>query len=130
MEDEQRFDVRSLAVLRRLREMGLLKKEDIQERELLHWLCSSYTGDRPRKYFPEGRFRFLADWNPDALTRVDSMMNWLPLHQATYQYAAISAFQNTFKAGIRCYPRRKGIQLLFQLEPLFVSNNPLIIKKK
>ena len=85
--------------------MGYLKKEDVQKYELLSWLCC-------RSYFSEKRFQFLLDWDPDALRRFDEC-GVLSLHWAASQ--AIKGFKIVFDAGLRYYPEKRGILLLFTL---------------
>merc|ERR1719355_60105 len=77
VEDQRLFDVRSATVMKTLKEMGLFTIEDVKRHELVMELCKE-------KHFPERRFRFLADWDPDALARPTSYnsYNWLPLHYA------------------------------------------------
>ena len=100
------YDERFLDVFKRLREMDLLKKEDIMEYNLL--LCSCYI--RCRK-----RFNYFADWDPAPLKELQiGDEGDLLLH--------ISAFHNyrgTFKlaltATLRHFPEELGL--------LFVKNN-------
>jgi hypothetical protein len=99
-----------LQVLIQLRRMSLLKKEDI--RELLHHLCSQAC-------FSEKRFRILVKWDPSSLipSSTDQYDGWLPpLHNAARIVAtnfSIRGFQLVFEAGIKFFPKRKGINLLF-----------------
>merc|ERR1711907_552234 len=39
---------------------------------------------------------------------------WLPLQYAAVNYPTIRDFLLVFEAGIRCYPKTKGIKLLFE----------------
>ena len=54
----QSLDERILAVLNKLRELKLLKKEDILQHNLLGLLCT-----RNYEEFPDKRFNFFCDWN-------------------------------------------------------------------
>ena len=54
-------DDKYLQVLKKLRKMGILKKEDIQRYDLLKISCLPYSG------FAEKQFGFLAEWDPSAL---------------------------------------------------------------
>ena len=56
-EHNQLVDNVYLGEMIRLRQMGLLRREDIQEYELVLWLCR-------QSYFAENRFQFLVEWNP------------------------------------------------------------------
>jgi len=105
--DKQLVDDRFVTVLRGLREMGYLCKGDIRRHRLLRNLL--YTNI---SYFPEKRFRFFARWDPDALTRTDSD-DYLPIHYAS-NYSTLRGFQLVLEAGIRYFPGRKGINLLFR----------------
>ena len=52
-----------------LRKLGLIKKEDIQRYGLLHKLCHQNC------YFSEKRFRFLVEWDPNAL--IHPQQKWI-----------------------------------------------------
>ncbi|OEU23445.1 hypothetical protein FRACYDRAFT_233615 [Fragilariopsis cylindrus CCMP1102] len=96
-----------LQVLIKLRRMDLLKKEDIQNYGLLKNL-------RRRPPFGKKRFRFLIEWDFYALLHPDQYGD-LPLHNAVYKYSpSIQLFKFLFEAGIRYFPKKKGIQLLFR----------------
>ena len=88
-------------VLIKLRQLDLLKKEDIQSYDLLHKLCQGY-------FFPEKRFKMLVEWDPNALTQTDRFGE-LPFNEATIQ-----GFRFVFEYGIRYFPKKKGISLLFR----------------
>ncbi|MGK3749528.1 MAG: hypothetical protein ACI8RD_001823 [Bacillariaceae sp.] len=101
-------DDKYLQVLIRLRKMGLLNKEDIQEYNLLNQLCTE-------EYIAEKRFRFLAEWDPTALAQIDVIIGCLPLHHAACNNNySIRGFQLVFEYGIRYFPKKKGINLLFR----------------
>jgi hypothetical protein len=95
------IDDKYLQVLMQLRKLGLLKKEDIQRYDLLHYLC---RGD----YFTEKRLRFLVEWDPNALTQA-GIFGQVPLDLV----GSIQGFQVVFEYGIRYFPKKKGISLLF-----------------
>jgi hypothetical protein len=92
-----------LLVLLKLRKIGLLKKEDIQRYELLKQLANL-------NYFADKRFRFLVEWDPNALIQT-SEDGWVPLY---YSSTHIQGFQLVFEYGIRYFPKKKGIHLLFR----------------
>jgi hypothetical protein len=94
-------------VLIQLRKMGLFKKEDIREYQLLQILCS-------RSYFADKRFRFLVEWDPNALTQTDED-GCLPLLYAAND-SSIRGFQLVFEYGISYHPKKIGISLLFKKE--------------
>jgi len=97
---------RFFRVMKRLREMNLLKKEDIREHGLL--LSSA---------FHVKKFRYLAEWDPAALTHpCNTLAKWkemLPLHCAT-QSSSLQGFRVVFATGMSYFPRQKGIGLLFR----------------
>jgi ankyrin repeat protein len=62
--------------------------------------------------FPEKRFRFLVEWDPNALTQTDEDGN-LPLHKAALK-SSIRVFQLVFEYGIRYFPEKKGLSLIFK----------------
>lgn len=104
----QLVDRRFLGVLVRLKEMGLLKKEDIMHtnRNLLIYCLP----DKETLPFPEQRFRFLSEWNPGALVgkHGDS-----PLYHAA-ECLSITNFRLVLEAGIRLLSKTKGINILFR----------------
>ena len=103
-EHHEAVDDKYLQVLIQLRKMGLLKKEDIQMYSLFHTLCNQYY------YFAEKRFRFLVEWNPNALIDPNTY-GCLPLHNIVYNNnLSIQGFQLVFENGIRYYPKKKGIR--------------------
>lgn len=106
-EHHQLVDDRFLGVLRRLRETNLLKKEDIQEHNLVPGLCQY-------DYFAKKRFQYLTEWDPNSLTYADDDSDGkLPLHHVAYS-TSIGGFRVVFKAGIHYFPKKKGIGLLFR----------------
>ncbi|OEU17918.1 hypothetical protein FRACYDRAFT_238348 [Fragilariopsis cylindrus CCMP1102] len=113
-EHHETVDNKYLIVMKQLRHMGLLKKEDIQNFGLLR-KYKYPQGEIDGTVFPEERFRFLAEWDPIALTQTyisDSRCN-IPLHQAALG-SSMEGFQLVFETGIRYFPKKKGISLLFQ----------------
>ena len=104
----QLLDALYVAVMRRLKEMDLFRKEDIQHFDLLHRVCTYGT-----PFFPERRFRFLSDWDPDELARCD---HWgrTPLHNAVSSPCHdLRGFQLVFEKGVQYFQNKKGIHLLF-----------------
>ena len=97
-------DNKYLQILIRLRQMGLFKKEDIQRHELLIELVSKDY------HFEEKRLRFLVEWDPSALLQPNSN-GYLPIHFAA---VSIRKLQLVFEYGIRYYPKKTGICLLFK----------------
>jgi len=94
-------------VLRRLKEAGYIKKDDIEANGLFWHLCTHEAS-----HFPEKRFQFFADWDPNALTRIDRY-GGSPLHYAA-AHASLKGFRLVFEAGVRHFPKTRGITLLFQ----------------
>jgi hypothetical protein len=100
------IDDKYLQVLIQLRKMGYLKKEDIHRYDLLHKLCIE-------DHFAEKRFRLLVEWDPSALTQTDAQ-GYLPIHCAAEDSSIIRGFQLAFEYGIRYFPEKKGISLIFK----------------
>jgi hypothetical protein len=102
-------DTKYLQVLIQLRQMGLLKKEDIKRFGLLHVLCFGQDF-----HFAEKRFRFLTEWDPTQLIRrhTDSYGD-IPLYYAT-KFPSIEMFRFILECGMRYFPKKKGISLPFQ----------------
>jgi hypothetical protein len=106
------IDNKNLLVMKQLRQMGYLKKEDIQNYGLLNILCiKSY-----HNIFAEKRFKFLAEWDPTLLIH-NGRHGLLPLYCAANS-GSIQAFQTVFEYGLLYYPIKKGISLLFTKSPL------------
>merc|ERR1711959_7534 len=105
VQEKQLFEDRAAAALSRLREMDLFRKEDIRGNDLLVECCR-------QDCFSEKVFRFLVDWDPDALGAKVLPCDKLPLHWAAR--GTIRAFQVAFEAGIRYFPKMKGVNFLFQ----------------
>ncbi|OEU10362.1 hypothetical protein FRACYDRAFT_247395 [Fragilariopsis cylindrus CCMP1102] len=103
--NQEHHENQYLQVLIKLRRMDLLKKEDIQNYGLLNNLC------RP-PYFSEKRFRFLTEWDVNAVLYTDRYGD-SPLHKAVEYSLSVQVFPFVFEAGIRHFPKKKGIQLLF-----------------
>ena len=106
MEDHHRaaMDNKYLQIFIRLRQMGLFKKEDIQRHRLLIELLCKHD------HFEEKRLRFLVEWDPSALLQPNSN-GYLPIHFAA---VSIRKLQLVFEYGIRYYPKKTGICLLFK----------------
>jgi hypothetical protein len=97
--------------MKQLRQMGLLKKEDIRRYYLLAGLCN--TGNAS---FASKRFRFVVEWDPTSLKQTDEYGN-LPVHYAANELS-IQGFRIVFEYGIRYYPKKKGISFLFKKDGL------------
>jgi hypothetical protein len=83
-----------------------LKKEDITDYALLLRLCSQFI-------FADNRFRFLIEWDPNALRQPDPYGD-LPLYCAAISISkSVIGFRTVFEAGIYSFPKKKGIHLLF-----------------
>uniref|UniRef100_A0A7S4AA89 Uncharacterized protein n=1 Tax=Pseudo-nitzschia australis TaxID=44445 RepID=A0A7S4AA89_9STRA len=99
-------DETCVAIMKRLRELELFKKEDIIAYNLIGSLLQGPV-------FPEQRFRFLVEWNPNCLAAfIDIrlfMRTLLPI-----KYAAISddmgvvGFQKVFEIGMEHFPKKFG----------------------
>jgi hypothetical protein len=106
-EHHRSVDDKCLLVMKQLRQMGHLEKEDIQIDCLLHRICI-----QKNTLFAEKRLRFLVEWDPTALSQYNDDYN-IPLHHAA-SFSCIEGFQIVFEYGIRYYPKKNGIHLLFQ----------------
>ena len=106
-EHHQLFDDKSFQVWIQLRQQGHLKKEDIQDHQLL---LSTISRNEYGDGFMEKRIRFLVEWDPTALLH----LRCLPLHKAAI-YCSIQGFRLVFEYGIHYYPIKKGIIILFQI---------------
>ena len=99
-EYQQLVDKKHVAVMKRLRQKDLFKKEDIREYRLI-W--NSFC----QNIFPEQRFRYLADWDPSVLMIPSSEYGSLPIHYAIHS-ADIHGFLRVFDAGMQHYPTKIG----------------------
>jgi len=59
------------------------------------------------------------DWDPAALTESDEY-GYTPLYHAATRANSILGFQSVFEYGIRYYPNKKGIRLLFKENNIFI----------
>ena len=107
-EYNQRVDSVYLTQLIRLRQSGLLKIEDIQNHRLLHRVYNI-------GYFAERRCRFLIEWDPTSLLQANTEYACFPLHFTAYN-SKIQGFRSIFELGIRYYPKKKDISLLFAID--------------
>ena len=105
-----------LQVLIQLRRMGLLKKKDIRNCNLIYSIL--YNGGPG---FSERRFRFVVEWDPTSLLQeriydyeIRKNTCIIPLHHAALN-SYIHVFQFVFEYGIRYFPKKKGINLLFKI---------------
>ena len=98
-------DTKYLIVMKKLRQMGYLKKEDIRRYDILDALWDDHI-------LAEKRLRFLVEWDPSSLLQSDKVDN-IPLHDAALNLS-IQPFQIVFKYGLLYFPEKKGICLLFQ----------------
>ena len=105
-EEQRHVDTTSVTELIRLRELGLMEKQDIQRYELVRKLCIHGSGCF------EQRGRFLIEWDPYSILLVDSFGN-LPLRYAA-EFASLAGFRFVFELGMRYFPQHVGINLLFR----------------
>jgi hypothetical protein len=98
-------DTKYLIVMKKLRQMGYLKREDIRRYDILDALWDDHI-------LAEKRLRFLVEWDPSSLLQSDKVDN-IPLHDAALNLS-IQPFQIVFKYGLLYFPEKKGICLLFQ----------------
>jgi len=93
-----------ITLMIRLRRIGLFKKVDIRDYDLVFYLFCQ-TED-----FPERVFQFFVEWDPTSLVHIDEDGE-LPLHWAAR--TSIRGFTIVFSHIIRYYPFQKGIRLFF-----------------
>ena len=101
-EHKKLADNTCLELMKELKESGLLVKEDILRYELLR---KSFVQD----YSHFAKFRFLVEWDLAALMQPNHHKHVI-LHFAA---TSIQAFRVVFEAGIRYFPKKKGISILF-----------------
>jgi hypothetical protein len=81
-----------LLVMKQLRQMDLLKRQDIQKDGLLEELCY-------QRHFAEKRSLFLVEWDPAALTESDEY-GYTPIRHAATRTNSIRGFQSIFEYGM------------------------------
>jgi hypothetical protein len=116
-EHHKLIDNKYLLVMKQLRQMNYLKKEDIQEYDLLNKVC---TNCYHNLLFAEKRFKFLAEWDPTLLIPIqpdNGRRDLLPLHCVAAS-GSIQGFQIVFEYGLLYYPNKKGISILFMKDDL------------
>ena len=101
---QRNADTICLVVLIRLRQSNFLKKEDIQQYELVPKICRNI-------YFPEQRFRFLTEWCPESLIQIGEF-GMLPLHWAAEND---QVFRLVLDVVFRYYPQWRGLHALFRM---------------
>jgi hypothetical protein len=104
-------DDKCLFVMKQLRQMGYLKKEDIKRYDLLNRRLSFEY--KSMNIFPQNRFRFLVEWDPTLLLHPNTS-GCTPLYYAALLSDSIRRFQVVFEYGLLYYPNKKGINLLFR----------------
>ena len=118
IEDKPLYDERCLAVLRRLKVMELLRKEDVQEYRLLHKLCDKCSIVHRHNFFARQRFDFLVQLDPYGLINQPKseggLVGDLLLYACTSSHSLIEDFEIVFEAMVRYFPKMKGICTLFQ----------------
>jgi hypothetical protein len=87
--------------IKRLREMGLFRKEDIQKYDLLWFSCNGHS---PK------RFHYFADWDPSALKQSVILDERSSILNMDVKYGAGGdEFQLAFGATLRFYPHELGL---------------------
>ena len=93
-DDQRNVDTTCLAVMIRLRQSGLFKREDVQHHGLVRRICTS-------RYFSEQKFRFLIEWCLESLIQIDGRGELL-LHLVV---GNDQKFRLVLDAVFRYYPR-------------------------
>ncbi|GFH49883.1 hypothetical protein CTEN210_06359 [Chaetoceros tenuissimus] len=103
-EDEniEMYDMRSLHVFKELRKVGLLRKKDLREQQLLYFSCAENSVER---------FRYLVDWDPGALLKTRVVGRPL-IHKLK---DLKEDFSLALEAGFRYHPSIGGL--------LFIKND-------
>jgi hypothetical protein len=101
-------DVPYLDVIKRLREMGFIEKEDIKEYNLLWDSCKESSSKR---------FNYFADWDPSALKEVQQdgkslLQSCARVSNQSSVSWCIATFQLALSATLRHYPHELGLLLL------------------
>jgi hypothetical protein len=86
------FDSVCLNVMKKLREMDLLKKEDIKEHDLLSHSLRSFS---------DQRFEYLVDWDPEAFKEIC-------ICELPWFFDINRHFEVAFNAGIEYFPQHIG----------------------
>jgi len=97
------IDTTCLNIMKDLRDMNLLVKNDIKDHDLLYWACDSKA---------KLRFEFLADWSHSGLKSYK--LDGLPIFHSIIKYCSITAgsFPTFLKASLNHHTQDSG--LLFQ----------------
>lgn len=105
-EHRRRIDEEVVREYVRLRQMNLMKENDIQQYELDRIAC---------RYLPFAinRFRFLVEWCPQLIIKTDNHGRTI-LHEVLTCDNLIAPFQFVFDHVMRYFPFKVGISLLFQ----------------
>jgi hypothetical protein len=70
--------------------------------------------------FAENRFRVLVEWDPNALAHAGIDSGFTPHYHAAIR-STLQGFRMVFEYGIRYFPRKKGIGLLFRKHIYFIE---------
>ena len=109
-QDRQRVDRIFLTQLIRLRQSDLLTKQDVRTYKLID-MCVGYRYES----FPDSRFQFLTEWNPRSLISMPAgHLEHVPSPLQVAASNGMQSFRIVFEAGIRFFPKKKGIHLLFE----------------
>ncbi|GFH44108.1 hypothetical protein CTEN210_00582 [Chaetoceros tenuissimus] len=97
-DDDDDEDAKRLDVLKELRKIGLLVKQDIREHELLFTSCSKQS---------KKRFEYLVSWDPDAL--IDTRVDRKPFAHAIATSEQLPVF---LESSFKYYPNKGGLLFL------------------
>ena len=102
---------RCLTVMRRIKEMGLIQSDDFAIDDMINGPFSTLSNKM---------FRFLIDWDPYCLTRIRHdgrvALHNVPEYFPATQTEKLKRFQLIFELGLRYFPIKTGISLLFQYD--------------
>ena len=99
-----------LSVLIRLRRVNLFRKEDVREYELVHIACFGFYTD----HVTDQTITFFVEWNPASLLQLSRVQESTPLEIVARSSQSLANFRTVFELGIRYFPSKIGIPLLFK----------------
>jgi hypothetical protein len=113
-----------VVVLQRLKDLNILEKGIVREYEL-HFL--TYSNERGNHYacnlYSKDIFRIFIDWDPTILVCTTGITETLPLHYVA-EYNTIGMIRSVFEAGIKYYPKKRGISLMFRKNHRCIGRTP------
>ena len=103
-----------LISLKRLRELDLFRKDDIEFLDLLHQSCglkneyNDYEGNVPRNHANDAIFHYLVAWDPTALEDPVIFLNLFERDEYTRPIYRVETVKMVLKAGLKYFPNHLG----------------------